>query len=77
MSLMPLSEILSAFNTALTEEQAWALCYSISQFLKVGEHNTFAGPSEIIIRNDGSIESIGPKYGNYLLPSYYQIHAFM
>ena len=63
MSPMPLSAILSAFNTALTEEQAWALCYSISQFLRFGDHNSFTGLTDIFIHEDGSIESVGPKYG--------------
>ena len=63
MFRMPISAILSAFNTALTEEQAWAICHSLCYYLRVGEHRTFSGPSEIYINADGSVKTVGSKQG--------------
>lgn len=52
-----LSSILEAFNEALNEEQAWALCYQTSKFLqdRREEHHRLDSAADLLIHKEGPV----------------------
>jgi len=70
MDVLNLSNILEAFNSAINEEQAWAVCYQCCTFLQSEwQHDpsnciALNGLTSLELTKDGSLSRIASVSGN-------------